>query len=70
MTMPRPSRVYVKSSNWPPKDTIVSKEGHKENSWKNAAACLCSLSYLAFFRPAADRTDSVFSWVNSRGSLG
>jgi hypothetical protein len=28
---------------------------------------LCVLNYLAFFRPAADQTDSALPWVASRG---
>jgi hypothetical protein len=33
----------------------------------NAAACLCFLIYLAFFRPEADRAASILPWVVSRG---
>jgi hydroxyethylthiazole kinase-like sugar kinase family protein len=37
--------------------------GHKNNS---AAACSCFLTYQAALQPAANRTDSMLSWVVSR----
>jgi hypothetical protein len=41
--------------------------GPSRQQKQNAAACLCFLNYLTFHRLAADRTDSILSWVVSRG---
>jgi hypothetical protein len=40
-----------------------AQETHKDS----AAACLYFLSYLAFIFPAADRTESAFPFIGSRG---
>jgi hypothetical protein len=37
----------------------IHTQGQRRQQKDNAAACLCFLNYLAFFRPVADRTDSV-----------
>jgi hypothetical protein len=41
----------------------AKKAKHKKESRTSRAARLCFLNYLAFLRPAADRTDAVIPWV-------
>jgi hypothetical protein len=47
---------------------IYAKSSSAGNKNGIAAARLWSLSYLAFLRPAADRTEPLGPWVVSRGS--
>jgi hypothetical protein len=44
-----------------------AKRAEQATKKDNAAACLCFLKNLAFLRPAADRADSILSWVVSPG---
>jgi hypothetical protein len=44
-----------------------AKRAKQATKIDNAAACLSSLNYLAFLRPAADRAVSILPWVVRRG---
>jgi hypothetical protein len=46
----------------------TSKGPHSQQQYNNTVACLCLLSYLAFLRPKAHRSNSVLPWVLSRGN--
>jgi uncharacterized protein YlaI len=47
----------------------LCKEGQHRKQKDQTAARLGFLNYLAFLRPAADRTDSALLWVVCRGRL-